>query len=222
MIFMKEMWVLSAALGDPENSKNSGEIEWSQSAWLTHFKIDVLPNSRIVAVSYGGRRSCGFSAQKGYGGSQKIILTDFYRDADVVVSNAYAKGSEALITLSLGAHSEKDGGDLVTIVTSPAVRLSITCLILWRGSLGVCCGHGKGCSCRTLKEIFSSAGTRASGWGHKRIRGQNCWPEEFSPVAAGTLTRTRAGIYKRCHHAILRKSWHHIPWLFVAQNLWVK
>lgn len=107
-------------LGEPENSKIQAEIEEVVRMVNFDFKIDVLPNSRrqIVELVAGDPV---LAHKKGVAAARKLYVTDFYRDADVVVSNAYAKGSEALIALSLGAHSlKKDGGDLVTIVNSPA------------------------------------------------------------------------------------------------------
>ncbi|RJX28969.1 MAG: DUF2088 domain-containing protein [Dethiobacter sp.] len=106
-------------MGVLENSKMQAEIEEVVRMINFDFKIDVLPNSRRQAVELVAGDPI-LAYKKGVEIAKKLYVTDFYKDADVVVSNAYAKGSEALIALSLGAHSlKKEGGDLVTIVNSP-------------------------------------------------------------------------------------------------------
>ena len=106
-------------MGSLENSKMQAEIEEVVRMINLDFKIDVLPNSRRQVVELvAGDPILAF--EKGVAIAKELYVTDFYKDADVVISNAYAKGSEALIALSLGAHSlKKEGGDLVTIVNSP-------------------------------------------------------------------------------------------------------
>jgi len=106
-------------MGNMEVSKMQAEIEEVVRMVTLDFKIDVLPNSKRDAVEMVAGDPI-LAYRKGVEIAKELYVTDYFNDAEVVISNAYAKGSEALIALLLGAHSLKeDGGDLVTIAHSP-------------------------------------------------------------------------------------------------------
>ncbi len=110
-------------LGISENSKMKDEIADALKAVRLDFLINVLPNSSREPVSLvAGDPALAYD--KGVAEAKKLYITEYYKDADVVVANANAKASESLIALVLGARSLKEtGGDIVTVVNCPAGQI---------------------------------------------------------------------------------------------------
>ena len=110
-------------MGNLANSKMKEEIEDALKAAQLNFLINVLPNSARKPVGI----FCGSPLQvfeRGVEKARKLYRTDFYRDADIVIANANAKASEALIAMLLGANSLKEeGGDLVTVINCPVGQI---------------------------------------------------------------------------------------------------
>jgi len=107
-------------LGDPANSSTAEDIEDAVRLTGFDFKIDILPNSRLRAVEMvAGHPLAAHS--KGVEMARELYKTKYYGNADIVIANANAKSSEALIALLLGSTSLKtSGGDLVLAVDCPA------------------------------------------------------------------------------------------------------
>ena len=110
-------------LGLRENSKMKDEIADAVKAVKLDYLINVLPNSSREPVDLvAGDPDLAY--EKGVAAARKMYITPYYGDADVVVTNANAKASEALIALILGARSLKEsGGDIVTVVNCPAGQI---------------------------------------------------------------------------------------------------
>lgn len=110
-------------MGVMENSKMKEEIEEAVKAVKLDFLVNVLPNSSRKAVDIvAGDPLQAFA--EGVEKAKELYVTEFYRDADIVITNANAKASEALIALLLGANSlKKEGGDLVTVVNCPVGQI---------------------------------------------------------------------------------------------------
>jgi len=110
-------------MGNLANSKMKEEIEDALKAVQLDFLINVLPNSSRKPVEI----FCGSPPQvfkNGVEKARKLYRSDFYRDADIVIANANAKASEALIAMLLSANSLKEeGGDLVTVINCPVGQI---------------------------------------------------------------------------------------------------
>ena len=106
-------------MGIVEDSKMRADVEDAARMLPLHFKIDVLPNSKREAVEISAGDPLK-AYKNGIETAQKLYAAHYYKGADVVIANANAKGSEALIAMLVGAHSLKpEGGNLVTVVDSP-------------------------------------------------------------------------------------------------------
>jgi len=110
-------------MGVMENSKMKDEIEDAVGAVNLDFIVNVLPNSSRHPVEIvAGDPLKAFA--KGVEEAKNLYVTDYYKDADIVITNANAKASEALIALLLGTNSlKKEGGDLVTVVNCPVGQI---------------------------------------------------------------------------------------------------
>ena len=110
-------------LGIRENSKMKDEIADAVKAVKLDFLINVLPNSSREPVGLvAGDPNLAY--EKGVAEAGKLYITPYHGGADVVVTNANAKASEALIALILGTRSLKEsGGDIVTVVNCPAGQI---------------------------------------------------------------------------------------------------
>jgi lactate racemase len=110
-------------MGRTENSKMKEDIEDAVKAVNLDFLINVLPNSsrKPVDITAGGPL---LAYDEGVEKAKILYVTEEHKDADIVITNANAKASEALIALLLGANSLKDGGgDLVTVVNCPVGQI---------------------------------------------------------------------------------------------------
>lgn len=110
-------------MGLCENSKMQDDINDAVKAIGLDFLINVLPNSsRNEVAVVAGEPITAYKV--GVEQAKKLYATPFYDDADVVIANANAKASEALIAMLLGIRSLKEtGGDLVTVVNCPAGQI---------------------------------------------------------------------------------------------------
>lgn len=110
-------------MGRTENSKMQEEINDAVEASGLDFLINVLPNSSRQPVAlFAGKPGEVFAA--GVDKARDYYRAHFHRDADIVIANANAKASEALIAMLLGANSLKEeGGDLVTVVNCPVGQI---------------------------------------------------------------------------------------------------
>ncbi len=111
-------------LGDIENNSILEDIADAVRLTGFNFKIDLLPNSRRQTVEMVAGHPL-LSHSRGVEIARQLYAADYQGDADIVIANANAKASEALIALLLGAGSLKaDGGDLVLIVDHPAGQVT--------------------------------------------------------------------------------------------------
>ena len=110
-------------MGTMERSKMKEDIEEAVKAINLDFLINVLPNSSRDAVGIvAGNPFKAF--EQGVEEAKLLYAAEFHKDADVVITNANAKASEALIAMLLGSSSLKaDGGDLVTIADCPVGQI---------------------------------------------------------------------------------------------------
>lgn len=110
-------------MGLCENSKMQDDINDAIKAVELDFLINVLPNSsRNEVAVVAGEPVTAYKV--GLEQAKMFYASPFYKDADIVVANANAKASEALIAMLLGISSLKEeGGDLVTMVNCPAGQI---------------------------------------------------------------------------------------------------